>query len=356
MKIASIVGARPQFIKLFPLSKELRKQHEEIIIHTGQHYDVNLSDIFFNELHIPSPDHNLGVGSGSHGRMTGEILIRIEETLLQEKPDLVVVFGDTNSTLAGALAAVKLHIPIAHVEAGLRSFNRRMPEEINRVATDHVSDILLSPTETGTLNLRNEGLTENVFTVGDTMLDAFQKIAPLVQKHSHITEDLGLDQGTFQLLTIHRQENTDTKEQLGTIIDALIETGVDIVFPAHPRVQRFLKEYGLQQRIDSSSIRLIPPVGYMDFLSLIRNASKVITDSGGVQKEAYFSQTPCITLRDETEWIETVSAGWNVVTMGNKDVIVDSILNFSPMGPVDLSAFGDGSASAQIAAVLAESI
>ena len=354
MKIASIVGARPQFIKLFPLSREIRKEHEEVIIHTGQHYDENLSEIFFDQLEIPDPDHNLGVGSGTHGRMTGEILIRLEKVLIEEEPDLVIVFGDTNSTLAGALASVKLHIPTAHVEAGLRSFNRRMPEEINRVATDHLSDILFSPTATGTANLRNEGLVENVFTVGDTMLDAFLEIQPVVERYANIVQELDLESGGFQLLTLHRQENTDSIENMRAIFDSIIRSGRKVIFPAHPRAVKYLSSYGILDRIETSNIKLIPPVGYVDFLSLLVHAEKVLTDSGGVQKEAYFAHTPCITLREETEWIETVNDGWNVLVNTDEQRIIDSIRHFSPHGPVRLSSFGDGNAARSIVQVLSD--
>jgi len=313
MKIVSIVGARPQFIKCAPLSRELRKVHHEILVHTGQHYDHDMSDIFFEELNIPKPDYNLGIGSGSHGEQTGKMLTEIEKVLLKEKPDLVLVYGDTNSTLAGALAAVKLHIRVAHVEAGLRSFDRNMPEEINRVLTDHISDILFCPTQTAVDNLSKEGITQGVHLVGDVMLDALEYNKTVAEKKSKILEVLGLKKDKYLVITIHRPSNTDSRENLNNIIKALREIGEAVVFPVHPRTKKFLQEYGLDF---PANVRLMDPLGYLDMLKLMAGARKILTDSGGIQKEAYMLGVPCVTLRENTEWVETLEGGWNVLVGG----------------------------------------
>lgn len=347
-KIVSIVGARPQFIKLSPLSKELRKKYNEVIVHTGQHYDSHMSQMFFDELEIPKPDYNLNVGSGSHGEQTGEMLKRIESVLLMEKPDLVIVYGDTNSTLAGALAAVKLHIKIAHVEAGVRSFNKKMPEEVNRIITDHISDFLFVPTENAVRNLKKEGVQEGVYNVGDVMLDAFLKYSILVKKDSDILRELDLDKKGFYLLTVHRQENTSNKKALTNIFEALSGLEKRVVFPVHPRTKKYLKSYNLLQKIKKTNIRLSPPLSYLNFLSLFIHAEMIITDSGGVQKEAYFAKTPCITLRNETEWIETVEDGWNILVGTEKEKIIEAIRNFKPKDNVNYRKFGNGLASKRI--------
>ncbi|MBU4138641.1 MAG: UDP-N-acetylglucosamine 2-epimerase (non-hydrolyzing) [Euryarchaeota archaeon] len=313
MKIVSIVGARPQFIKCAPLSRELRKVHHEILVHTGQHYDHDMSDIFFEELNIPKPDYNLGIGSGSHGEQTGKMLTEIEKVLLKEKPDLVLVYGDTNSTLAGALAAVKLHIRVAHVEAGLRSFDRNMPEEINQVLTDHISDILFCPTQTAVDNLSKEGITQGVHLVGDVMLDALEYNKTVAEKKSKILEVLGLKKDKYLVITIHRPSNTDSRENLNNIIKALREIGEAVVFPVHPRTKKFLQEYGLDF---PANVRLMDPLGYLDMLKLMAGARKILTDSGGIQKEAYMLGVPCVTLRENTEWVETLEGGWNVLVGG----------------------------------------
>ena len=329
MKIVSVVGARPQFIKCAPVSRELRKEHEEILVHTGQHYDPEMSDIFFDELEIPRPDYNLGVGSGSHGKQTGEILRGVEDVLLKEKPGLVLVYGDTNSTLAGALAAAKLHIPVAHVEAGLRSFDRTMPEEINRVVTDHISDILFCPTQTSVNNLAAEGITKGVHLVGDVMADALAYNREIAQRKSRILETLGLAGKAYCVLTVHRASNTDSRENLTNIIRAVGEAGVPVVFPVHPRTRKYLREYGLLASLPEN-IRLIEPLGYLDMIRLMGSAQKILTDSGGMQKEAYMLGVPCITLRENTEWVETVEAGWNVLVGADRDKILNTINCFNP--------------------------
>jgi UDP-N-acetylglucosamine 2-epimerase len=312
MKILSVVGARPQFIKLSSLSKELRKKHEEIILHTGQHYDDGLSEIFFSELSIPEPDYNLGIGSAEHGEQTGRMLKGIEEVLLLEMPDLVIVYGDTNSTLAGALAAVKQRIPVAHVEAGLRSFKKTMPEEINRVLTDHVSSLLFCPTKTSVQNLRKEGITKGVYLVGDVMYDSLREHIKRAEKVSAIMRKLNLSKNDFYLVTIHRAENTDIKENLKKIVQILAELDKKTIFPIHPRTKKTLSKFSLLDKLGSKGhLLLIDPVSYLDMLVLEKNARSVLTDSGGVQKEAFFLNTPCLTLREETEWVETLSNGFN---------------------------------------------
>jgi UDP-N-acetylglucosamine 2-epimerase (non-hydrolysing) len=329
MKIVSVVGARPQFIKCAAVSREIRKDHTEILVHTGQHYDPEMSDIFFEELEIPKPDYNLDVGSGSHGKQTGEILGKVEEVLLKEKPDYVLVYGDTNSTLGGALAAAKLHIPVAHVEAGLRSFDRTMPEEINRVLTDHISDILFCPTETSVKNLAAEGITKGVYLTGDVMADALAYNRDIAQRKSRILETLGLAGTEYCVLTVHRASNTDSRENLTSIIQAVGEAGVPVVFPVHPRTRKYLQEDGLLAELPAN-IQLIEPLGYLDMIRLMGSAQKILTDSGGMQKEAYLLGVPCITLRENTEWVETVEAGWNVLVGPDRDKIVNAIHCFTP--------------------------
>jgi UDP-N-acetylglucosamine 2-epimerase len=345
MKVASIVGARPQFIKAAPLDRELCELCQHVLIHTGQHYDYAMSAVFFEELQIPEPDYNLGVGSASHGRQTGEMLIGIEETLSQDLPDCVVVYGDTNSTLAGALAAAKLHLPVAHVEAGLRSFNRSMPEEINRVLTDHVSDLLFCPTETARGNLAQEGISNGVFNFGDVMYDAVLQGNEVVDRESRILDLLKLTPQSYLLATIHRPRNTDQAERLSAILSALGEAGEEVIFPAHPRTTQALERMGSEL---ASNLRLLEPVSYLDMLALEKHARLILTDSGGVQKEAYFFQVPCVTLREETEWVETTEAGWNLLVGANKPRILDAIRHFQPQGDLP-PIFGDGTASQRIA-------
>ncbi len=355
MKIISVVGARPQFIKAAAVSKELKKEHNEILIHTGQHYDEELSQVFFKDLKISTPKYNLEVGSGSHGIQTGKMLVGIENVLLKEKPDYVVVYGDTNSTLAGALAAVKLQIPIAHVEAGLRSFDWRMPEEINRVLTDHMSKLLFCPTQTAVKNLELEGIENGINNVGDVMYDI---LLTNIQrsKTSQILKQLDLTPSSYLLATIHRQENTDLQANLTNIVNAFISSPDLIVFPAHFRTIKFLNKYGLAKKLErSQNVRLINPIGYLDFLQLMANASKILTDSGGIQKESYILKVPCITLRENTEWVETINEGWNVLVGTDIDKLIDAIQNFKPTKRTK-KLFGDGKASLKISEILGKQL
>lgn len=312
MKILTVVGARPQFIKAAPFSKALRLRHREVLVHTGQHYDRAMSQQFFDQMGIPRPDYNLEVGSGGHGLQTGRMLIGLEPVILKAKPDAVVVFGDTNSTLAGALAAAKLHIPVAHVEAGMRSFNRLMPEELNRVAADHLSDINFCSTKTAVENLRCEGLSKTARLVGDIMVDSLRHFLPPAARRREMLSPYGFKPRGFLLATVHRAENTDDPRRLAGIIKALSEADHPVLLPVHPRTLSRLKSYGLLAGLRrSANVRLVPPLGYVESLALQSLALAVVTDSGGVQKEAYLLGTPCVTVRDQTEWVETVAAGWN---------------------------------------------
>ena len=351
MKVATIVGARPQFIKCAPLSRQLREAAVEVLIHTGQHYDSNMSELFFRDLEIPVPDYNLGVGSGTHGEQSGEMLKQIERVLLKEKPDYVLVFGDTNSTLAGALAAAKLCIPVAHVEAGLRSFNRRMPEEINRVVTDHLSSLLFCPTETSVNNLAREGVTEGVYLVGDVMYDALLSNTKRAQEKSRILEQLRLQPKSYYLATVHRAENTDDPIRLAAIVKAfeMISDISTIVWPVHPRTRKVLQSHGWQ---NGRSFSMLDPVSYLDMLCLEKEARGILTDSGGVQKEAYWLQVPCITLREESEWIETLRSGWNTLAGTDPEAIFAAATKSPPSTVCFNSLFGDGHSAAKIARAL----
>ena len=352
MKIVSIVGARPQFIKAVLISKELRKNHEEILVHTGQHYDVELSKVFFDELGIPRPDYNLGIGSDTHARQTGRMMMSIEDTLIAEKPDLVLVYGDTNSTLAGALAAVKLHIPVAHVEAGPRMFDKDIPEEVNRILTDHVSSLLFAPTQTAVENLKREGIVDGVYLAGDVMLDSFLHFSKFAAEKSKILDELNLSAGKYLLTTVHRARNTDNKENLRDIVEALLSVKEKIVFPVHPRTEKYLRQYGLYNRLkDAPNMTLITPVGYLDFTILTRNARIILTDSGGLQKEAYFSKVPCITLDKATGWPETVEDGWNILVGSDKKKIIEAVKHFEPKGK-QRDVFGDGKAAEKMASII----
>ncbi|NPA74681.1 MAG: UDP-N-acetylglucosamine 2-epimerase (non-hydrolyzing) [Euryarchaeota archaeon] len=353
MNILTVVGARPQFIKMAPVSQELRKAHQEVVVHTGQHYDYEMNGIFFDELNIPRPDYNLGVGSGSHGWQTAEMLKGIEKVIIEEKPELVLVYGDTNSTLAGALAAVKLHIPVAHVEAGLRSFDRRMPEEINRVLTDHASTVLFAPTDTAVNNLKDEGIAHGVFNVGDVMVDALLNNIQIAEKKSHILEKLMLERKDYVLVTAHRAENTDSRENLEGIVNALLNADKKFVFPAHLRTVHALKNYGLYDTLkNAENVLLIEPVGYLDMLVLEKNAEYILTDSGGMQKEAYVLKVPCITMRTTTEWVETLQDGWNVLVGADTKKILNALNTFRPITETHKNRFGDGHASEKIRNVL----
>ena len=354
MKIVSVVGARPQFIKAVPVSKVLRHSgHREILVHTGQHYDYGMSQVFFEELGISEPDTNLGVGSGPHGWQTGQMLIRIEEVLAKEKPDWVLVYGDTNSTLAGAIASVKLQIPLAHVEAGLRSFNREMPEEHNRLLTDHCSDLLFCPTQTAVANLDKEGITHGVNLVGDTMYDAVLLFSEIAREKSTILDDLGLKSKEYLLATVHRPYNTDIPENLENILSAFIEINEPIIFPVHPRTRKILNTFFPSLLTPHSSLKMIPPVGYLDMLMLEQNAKAILTDSGGMQKEAYWFEVTCVTFRDETEWVETVEAGWNVVVGADTGKIVEAVRCLKSDNPRP-KLYGDGHAAEKMLEILAD--
>ncbi|WP_333859739.1 non-hydrolyzing UDP-N-acetylglucosamine 2-epimerase [Clostridium sp.] len=348
MKILTVVGARPQFIKASAVSNVIRKCHEEILVHTGQHYDKNMSQVFFEELNIPKPDYNLEVGSGNHGKQTGTMLIKLEEIYIKEKPDFVLVYGDTNSTLAGALCASKLLIPLAHVEAGLRSFNRKMPEEQNRVITDTLSNILFVPTESAILNLKREGIEQGVYNVGDVMFDAILNFKKLAESKDQIIKKLDLKGKDYILTTIHRAENTNYIHRLKNIVEALNECGKPVVLPLHPRTKKYIIDYGLKF---NDNVNVIEPVGYLEMINLEMNSQKIVTDSGGVQKEAFFMKKPCITMRDETEWVETVENGWNIIVGTDKDKILEGILNFIP-DRNQKSIFGKGDAAVKILDVL----
>lgn len=346
MKIASIIGARPQFIKVAPLQNEISKRHDHLLIHTGQHYDYELSKVFFEELSIPDPDYNLEIGSGSHANQTGRLLMAIEEVLLKEKPDLVIVYGDTNSTLAGALAAAKLLIPIAHVEAGLRSFNIKMPEEINRVITDHISSIFLCPSNTAAQNLAREGIVNRVHVVGDTMIQCLIGVEKKLSKS--LLQNFGVTENNYILATIHRQENTDVKERLEAIIRALSNCKLEVLLPLHPRTAKSIRLWGLEDLINSSgNVKILPPLNFIAFTSLEKYARTIVTDSGGVQKEAYYFGVPCVTVREETEWIETVRDGWNVLVGADEEKILHAICSVRPRSSRTVQ-YGDGNVAQRI--------
>lgn len=379
MKIADIVGARPQFIKLGPILKAIERHNrdhpdrpiQEILVHTGQHYDYEMSQVFFGELGLKAPDYHLGVGSGTHGYQTGEMLKRIEAVLLKEKPDRVMVYGDTNTTLAGALAAAKLHIPVAHVEAGLRSFNRRMPEEINRVLADHLADLLFCPTTTAVDNLRREGFTSIVndgqlvpvelrlpvrnstgpqpraINVGDVMYDAVRMYLELAEGKSSVLDQLDLQPENYALATVHRAKNTDDPKRLTGIFQGLAklaQEGPRVVVPLHPRTRKALASLPMEVPDD---LLLIDPVSYLGMLILEKNARVILTDSGGVQKEAFFFRVPCVTLREETEWVETVETGWNVLVGSDPERICQAALEAQP-GVEAAWPYGDGRAGERI--------
>jgi len=354
MNLVDIVGARPQFVKVGAVLRAIERHNHahprapirEVLVHTGQHYDPEMSQVFFDELEIKRPDYHLGVGSGTHAFQTGEMLKAIEHVLVKERPDVVVVYGDTNSTLAGALAAAKLRLPGAHVEAGLRSFNKAMPEEVNRVVADHLADLLFCPTETAVHNLAREGITRGVYLVGDVMHDSVLHYGEQAERRSRILERLRLERKGYALATVHRAENTDDAGRLQAVLRALDEiagSGLPVVVPLHPRTRARLQ--ALPETCPR--LRLMDPVSYLDMLMLERHAKVIITDSGGVQKEAYFFQVPCVTLRDETEWVETVHAGWNVLVGARVQEITHAVRGFSP--PAACPAFyGNGQAADQV--------
>jgi UDP-GlcNAc3NAcA epimerase len=362
IKVATIVGARPQFVKAAAVSRALNNfndvqtslKFDEHIIHTGQHYDDNMSKVFFEQLKIPQPRLNLNVGSGGHGKQTGIMLEKLEHTFTQLKPDWVLVYGDTNSTLAGALAAAKIHIPVAHVEAGLRSFNRRMPEEINRILTDQISDLLFCPTETAVQHLKREGINRNVHQVGDVMRDAFDFNLELATARSDIHSRLKLTRGEYSLVTVHRAESTDDPLVFKSIVDALLELGTQaevLVFPAHPRIKGILAQQ--LSKAKSENVMVIEPVPYLDMLALEQGARVILTDSGGVQKEASWVGVPCVTLRNETEWVETVAAGHNRLAGTVSHEILQAYEWARNCGKFSAEATPNPRASTQIARLLA---
>ena len=358
LRIVTIVGARPQFIKAAMVSREICRRVdagmcpavEELTVHTGQHFDENMSAVFFDQLGIPEPAYHLGIGGGSHGQMTGQMIAAIERILMDVRPDWVLVYGDTNSTIAGALAAVKLLIPVAHVEAGLRSFNRRMPEEINRVLTDHAASLLFAPTEAAVANLRREGVDERkIALVGDVMFEAMLFYRELASSTSTVLQDIGVEPGQFILATVHRAENTDDRERLAGIIEGLsrLATLAPVVLPLHPRTAKMLREHDLQSRADHG-LMLIDPVGYLDMVRLESGAALIATDSGGVQKEAFFNRVPCLTLRDETEWVELIEAGANRLVSADPDVIEQAGRQMIRRTVPQVNLYGEGHVAAAI--------
>jgi UDP-GlcNAc3NAcA epimerase len=350
--IVSIVGARPQFIKAAPVSRALASNFREVFIHTGQHYDYGMSEVFFSEMEMRPPDFNLGIGGGSHGVQTGKMLIELERIFYEVKPDCVLVYGDTNSTLAGALAAAKIQIPLAHVEAGLRSYNRAMPEEINRVLTDHVSTLLFCPTDAAVENLAKEGIEKGVHRVGDVMCDALLYNLEVAHNKSQIQKKLNLKKGEYALATVHRAANTDDRGRMSSILSALGKLSSRVVFPVHPRTRKMIQEWGISA---SPNVLMIEPVGHFDMLALQENANCILTDSGGVQKEAYLVGMRCVTLREETEWVETVAAGWNQLAGVDEQKIVDLFENWFPQGE-RAPLYGDGHSAKQICEILSASL
>lgn len=351
MKVLSIVGARPEFIQAAPVSRVLNCRHEEILVHTGQHYDFLMSQVFFQDLAILEPHYNLGVGSGPHGKQTAEMLCRLEEVMLSEQPDWVIVRGDTNSTLAGALAASKLQIPLAHIESGARSFTRAMPEEINRIVADHVADMLFCIAPSAITNLAAEGISHRVHYVGDVMYDATLCYLPIARQTSRVTAQLGIKHKDYFLATVHRAANTDDHFSLRQIVAAFNAIDVPIVFPVHPRTRKALDRLKLTL---GPHVRVIEPVGYLDMLALEDGAQVILTDSGGVTREAYFLGIPCITLREETEHVETVEHGWNVLAGSDAERILSAVAHFRPTGSRP-AIYGDGTAAEKIIAILERS-
>lgn len=354
MRVCSIVGARPQFVKAAVVSRKLRDVGEEILVHTGQHYDEELSDVFFDELDIPQPEYNLGVESDTHGRQTAAMIARLEPVVEEEDPDALLLYGDTNSTLAGAIVGSKRDLLVAHVEAGLRSENRSMPEEINRILTDHAADYCFAPSEEAVANLAAEGVTDGVHLTGDVMYDAILDARERSRRQSTILDDLGLEEREFVLATVHRASNTDDRANLAAIVDGLAASPRPVVFPAHPRTVASLREYGLWERA-TERLEVIEPQGYLDFVRLLDAAERVATDSGGVQKEAFFLGTRCLTLREETEWVETVDCGWNRLVGPDEDVIREGLReDWEPTS--NPHPYGDGTAGERIVQLLQDSL
>jgi UDP-GlcNAc3NAcA epimerase len=360
VKVVTVVGARPQFVKAACVSRELRGRGgvAEVLVHTGQHFDAGMSDVFFAELGIPAPDHHLGVAGGAHGAATGRMLERLETVLLAERPDWVLVYGDTNSTLAGALAAAKLHLPVAHVEAGLRSFNRRMPEEVNRVLADHAADLLFAPTTTAVANLSREGIEDGrVVLSGDVMYDAALYYARAAAGRSGVLEELAVEPGGYVLATVHRAENTDAPERLAALFDGLarVSRELPVILPLHPRTRGALATAGIDPSA-APGVRIVPPVGYLDMVTLERHAAVVATDSGGVQKEAFFYGVPCVTLRDETEWVELVELGWNRLASpaAGGEAVAAAVLGARGRRGREAAPYGLGDTASRIVDALAE--
>jgi len=348
MKILSIVGARPEFVQAMPVSRVIRANHQEILVHTGQHYDYRMSQAFFDELDIPVPDYNLGAGSGSQAQQTAEMMVSLEEVLLKERPDFVIMRGDTNSSLAAALVTSKLNIPFAHIEAGERSFNRLMSEEINRLIADRLASLHFCVSKTAVNNLAVEGITDSVHWVGDVMLDALLYAQPIARAKSHILDRLQIEPQHYALSTIHRAANTDDPERLRQIITALNQVSETVILPVHPRTEKALSSLNIHLE---NHIRIIEPVGYFDMLTLEENARLIATDSGGVQREAYYMGIPCLTLRDETEWGATIETGWNKLVGADKDTILDNWFSFaSPTEHPPI--YGTGNAANCIAVIL----
>ncbi|WP_411969026.1 non-hydrolyzing UDP-N-acetylglucosamine 2-epimerase [Haloferax sp. YSSS75] len=352
LKVLSVVGARPQFIKAFPVSKALRREHDEVLVHTGQHYDESLSGVFFDELDIPKPDYNLGVGSGGHAAQTAEMMQRLDTVIADEAPDVVLVYGDTNSTLAAALVTSKREPRLAHVEAGLRSHNWEMPEEVNRVLTDHCSDLLFAPSESAASTLEAEGIHDGVYVTGDVQYDAILAVRGAARERSTVLEEMGLRDGEYVLATVHRAGNTDDPARLEAIMTGLGDADRPVVFPVHPRTENALKAADLWTRVaEDENIVLVDPVGYLDFVRLLDGAERVATDSGGVQKEAFYLDKRCVTLRDETEWVETVDSGWNTLVGADTDAIRTALQSTDSL-PDKPSLYGDGTAAQRIVEVL----
>jgi len=348
-KILTVVGARPQFIKVMPVSKYLRKYCWEVLVHTGQHYDYAMSGIFFKDLNIHEPDYNLGIGGGTHAEQLAKMVVAIEKLLYKERPDLVLVYGDTNSTLAAALAAVKLKIPVAHVEAGPRSFDLTIPEEVNRVLTDRVSSLLFCPTKISYENLKREGYKNNVVFTGDVMLDMLLEAKNLAEKRSKILDKLKIYPNKYFYATLHRPHNVDHEKPLSEIIRAFVRLNTQVVFPVHPRTKKNLKKFGLWKRLNKAhNVIIIKPVGYLDSIQLESNALKIVTDSGGVQREAYFLKKPCLTLMDYSPWPETVETGWNKLVKAEEMDLIRAIRNFRPKSKTK-KLFGNGKAGKKIA-------
>jgi UDP-GlcNAc3NAcA epimerase len=350
-KILTIVGARPQFIKAAAVSRALAERFSsamaEVMVHTGQHYDGNMSQVFFDELSIPKPKYNLEISGGNHGEMTGRMLSGIEKVILEERPDCVLIYGDTNSTLAGALAAAKLHVPVAHVEAGLRSFNMRMPEEVNRIVADRLSTLLFCPTDTAVENLAREGVTKGVNNVGDVMYDASLFYAGAARERSRAVETLGVEPGGYVLATCHRAENTDDPRRLGEIATALgaLARDIPVILPLHPRTRQIIDKLDLNAAL--GDVKVTEPLSFLDMIRLEQSAKAIVTDSGGVQKEAFFFRVPCVTMRDETEWVETVCSGWNVLVGADGERILSAVSDIQ-IPATQSPVYGDGDAAGKI--------